>query len=142
MDSAEKLDFICSLGAGHAMDYREYDFTQNRDSYDLILDLTASHSILHYKRALTRRGIYCMVGGKMRHIFQTLILGSLLSLFGSKMLAIIGVKPNEKLDYLEELIRDGKLKPAIDRVYTLDQVPEAMKYLAEGKARGKVVIRV
>ncbi|MCE4566461.1 NAD(P)-dependent alcohol dehydrogenase [Maribellus sp. CM-23] len=142
VDSAEKLAFIRSLGADHTIDYREYDFTKNRHSYDFILDLVASHPISHYRRALTPRGIYCMVGGKMRHLFQTLVVGSLLSLLGSKKLGVIGVKPNEKLEYLEELISDGKLKPAIDRVYPLEQVPEAMQYLSEGKAKGKVVIKV
>lgn len=142
VDSAEKLELIRSLGADHVIDYKKEDFTQNGNKYDLILDLVASHSIFDYQRALAPNGVYGMVGGHMKHIFSTLILGGLISLWGNKKLKIIGVISNEKLDYIVELIETGKIKAIIDKRYALNQVPEAMKYQSQGYAKGKVVINI
>ncbi len=142
VDSAEKLKLIRSLGADHVIDYKKEDFTRNGKKYDLILDLVASHSIFNYKRALAPNGIYGMVGGHMKHIFGTLILGGLISLFGSKKLKIIGITPMQKLDYIVKLIETGKIKAIIDKRYTLSQVPEAMSYQEKGYAKGKVVINI
>lgn len=142
VDSAEKLELIRSLGADHVIDYKKEDFTKNGKQYDLILDLVASHGIFDYKRSLAPNGIYGMVGGQMRHIFRTLIIGGLISLFGKKRMGIVGVNPNQKLDYIVELIETGKIKPIIDKVYSLKEVPKAMQYMAEGRAKGKVVIKI
>jgi NADPH:quinone reductase-like Zn-dependent oxidoreductase len=142
VDSAEKLELIRSLGADHVIDYKNEDFTKNGKKYDLILDLVASHSIFDYKRALSSNGVYGMVGGFMRHIFQTLILGSLISLFSKKKMGMVLIKQHEKLDHIFELITSGKIKPIIDKVYTLEEVREAMNYQSEGHAKGKVVIIV
>lgn len=142
VDSADKLELIRSLGADHVVDYKKEDFTRGKKKYDLILDLVASHSIFDYKRALAPNGVYGMVGGHMRHIFSTLILGSIISLFGNKKLRMIGITPNLKLDYIIGLIETGKIKSIIDKRYTLPNVPEAMKYQSEGYAKGKVVINI
>ncbi len=142
VDHSEKLDLMRSLGADHVIDYTEQDFTQNGQCYDLILDLVACHSIPDYKRALSSRGVYLMVGGSMAHIFQTLIVGSLISITGGKKMSILGVKANKDLAYILELIESGKVTPIIDRKYSLIAVPDALRYLGEGRAKGKVVINI
>ncbi|MCP5105454.1 MAG: NAD(P)-dependent alcohol dehydrogenase, partial [bacterium] len=76
VDSTGKLDMMRSIGADRVIDYTQEDFTRNEQCYDLILDFVASHSIFDYKRALSPRGVYAMVGGSMAHIFQTLFFGS------------------------------------------------------------------
>ena len=140
VDSTNKLDMLRSIGADKVIDYTQEDFTQNGQRYDRILDLVASHSIFDYKRALTPQGVYVMVGGSLAHIFQTLILGSLISMSGTKKMGVLGAKPNKDLDFMIELMESGKIVPVIDKRYPLSEVPEALRYLGEGHAKGKVVI--
>jgi NADPH:quinone reductase-like Zn-dependent oxidoreductase len=142
VDSTRKLDMMRSIGADQVIDYTQEDFTQNGQRYDLILDLVAYHSIFDYKRALSPKGVYVMVGGSMAHIFQTLYFGSWISMTGRKKMGILGAKPNKDLAFIIELIESGKVIPVIDRQYPLSEVPEALRYLGEGHAKGKVVITV
>jgi NADPH:quinone reductase-like Zn-dependent oxidoreductase len=142
VDSTRKLDMMRSIGADQVIDYTQEDFTQNGQRYDLILDLVAYHSIFDYKRALSPKGVYVMVGGSMAHIFQTLFFGSWISMTGRKKMGILGAKPNMDLAFIIELIESGKVIPVIDRQYPLSEVPEALRYLGEGHAKGKVVITV
>jgi NADPH:quinone reductase-like Zn-dependent oxidoreductase len=140
VDSTKKLNMMLSIGADQVIDYTQEDFTQNGPQYDLILDFMASHSIFDYKRSLTSKGVYVMVGGSMAHIFQTLFLGSLISMSGTKKLGILGAKPNKDLAFMIELIESGKVVPVIDKRYLLSEVPEALQYLGEAHAKGKIVI--
>jgi len=140
VDSPEKLDMMCSIGADYVIDYTQEDFTENGQCYDLILDLVASHSIFDYKRALSPGGVYVMVGGSLTYIFQTLLLGSLISMTGTKKMGILGAKPNKDLAFMIELIESDKVVPVIDKSYPLSEVPDALRYLGEGHAKGKVVI--
>ncbi len=140
VDSTEKLDMMRSIGADQVIDYTQEDFTQNGQRYDLILDLVATHSIFDYKRALSPKGIYVMVGGSMARIFQVLLLGPWISLTGSKKMGILAAKPNKDLDIIKELFEAGKVVPVIDRHYRLSEVAEALRYLGEGHAQGKVII--
>lgn len=140
VDSSRKLDMMRSIGADQVIDYTQEDFTKNGKHYDLILDLVASHSIIDYKRALSPKGIYVMVGGSMAHLFQTLFLGPIISMTGGKRMGILGAKPNTDLAYIIELIESGKVVPVIDKQYPLSEVPEALQYLGEGHAQGKVII--
>ena len=142
VDSAHKLDMMRSIGADRVIDYTREDFTRKGQCYDLILDLAASHSIFDYKRALKPGGIYVMAGGSMGHIFQTLLLGSIISMRGKREIGILAVKPNKDLAYMTGLVESGKVVPVIDRCYTLDDVPEAFRYYTEGKTCGKIVIKV
>jgi len=142
VDSADKLEIIKTLGAQYVIDYKKEDFTKNGERYDLVLDLIASHSVFDYKRSLKIDGIYGMVGGHTRHIFSTLILGGIISFFSKKKMGVVGVKPNQKLDYIVDLIKTGKIKPIIDKVYSLEEIPRAMQYMADGKVIGKVVIKI
>lgn len=142
VDSAVKLDMLRSIGADHVIDYTKEDFTQSEERYDLILDVVASRSILDYRRALSPKGIFVYVGGSTKAIFQALLLGPLISKFGSNQVGIGMWKPNNKkdLETLAGLIEAGKVKPVIDRRYPLSELPEAMHYLEDGHALGKVVI--
>ncbi len=142
VDSAEKLDLVRSLGADHAIDYKKEDFTKNGKQYDLILDLVASHSIFAYKRALKPMGVYGMVGGFMKHIFQALLIGGIISKIGSKKMGMVLIQPNQNLDAISELIESKKVKSVIEKVYSLEEVPLAMDHLAKGLVKGNVVIRI
>jgi len=140
--STKKLELVRSIGADHVIDYTQEDFTKNGHHYDLILDVAAHHSILDYKRALSPNGIYSVVGGSTSAFLQVILLGPLISLFGSKKLGLMIWKPNKREDMvcLVDFFEDGKFVPVIDRVYPLSEVADGLKYLEEGNVQGKVVI--
>ncbi len=141
--STGKMDVVRSLGADHVIDYTKEDFTQNSQRYDLILAVNGYHPISAYKRALTPKGIYVMAGGSTAQIFEAILLGSLMSIRGDKKMGAVSAKPNQNdLLILKELLEAGKVVPVIDKCYPLSEVPEALRYLGEGHARGKIVITV
>ncbi len=142
--STRKLDMLRSIGADHVIDYTQEDFTKTGQRYDLILNVAAHHSIFDYKRVLNPKGIYALIGGSGVAILQAIFLGPLISIFGSKKLGLMVWKPNKKEDmvFLGELFKAGKVVPVIDRSYPLSEVAEALRYLEEGHAQGKVVITV
>ena len=144
VDSTRKLDMVHSIGADHVIDYTQEDFTKSGQRYDLILDVAAHHSVFDYKRALSPKGIYALVGGSRGAILQTVFLGPLISIFGSKKMGLVMWKPNKKEDmvFITELLEAGKVVPVIDRRYPLSEVAEALRYLEEGQHQGKVVITV
>jgi NADPH:quinone reductase-like Zn-dependent oxidoreductase len=144
VDSPSKIDMLRSIGADHVIDYTKEDFTKKGLRYDLILDVVASRSIFDYKRALSPEGIFVMVGGSLTEILQAFLLGPLISMTGKKKMGIVMWKPNNKQDLaiLEELFESGKVVPVIDRCYPLSEVAQALRYVEEGHARGKVVITV
>jgi NADPH:quinone reductase-like Zn-dependent oxidoreductase len=144
VDSGGKLDLLRSIGADHVIDYTQEDFTKTGQRYDLILDVVAYRSIFAYKRALSPEGIFVYVGGSTAAIFQSLLLGPLISRTGTQKMGVVMQKPNRKEDLalLEELFEAGKVVPVIDRRYPLSEVPEALRYLEEGRALGKIVITV
>jgi NADPH:quinone reductase-like Zn-dependent oxidoreductase len=137
------LDMARSIGADHVIDYAQEDFTKSEERYDLILAVNGYHSIFEYKRALSPNGIFVVAGGTMAQFLQTVFLGPWISMTGSKKMRSFVAQPNQKdLVFMTELFEAGKLKPVIDRRYTLSEVPDAIRYLEEGHARGKVVITV
>ena len=143
--STRNLDMVRSIGADQVIDYTQEDFTKNGQRYDLIFDAVANHSVSDYRRALSPQGICVIVGfSTLFHMFQVMLVGSLVSRIGSKKIGGMGMaKPNKKdLVFIKELLEAGKVVPVIDRRYTLSEVPEAIRYLEEGHARGKVVITV
>ena len=141
--STRNLDIVRSIGADQVIDYTKEDFTQNGQRYDLILAANGYHSILDYKRALSPKGTYVTTGGSMAQLFQAVLLGPWISMTGSKKMGNLLSKPNQKdLIFVKELLEARKVKPVIDRRYTLSEVPEALRYLEEGHAQGKVVITV
>ena len=144
--STGKLDTTRSIGADHVIDYTQEDFTRNGQHYDLILDVAANRSASDYRRALSPNGI-CVVAGftTMSHmIFQVVFLGSWMSMTGSVKIGTMGstVTNQKDLLFIGELLETGQVVPVIDRRYPLSETAEAMRYLEEGHARGKVVITV
>jgi NADPH:quinone reductase-like Zn-dependent oxidoreductase len=143
VDNAEKLDLMRSLGADHVIDYKKEDFTKNGKQYDLILDLIAQRSVFAYRRALKPNGTYYLAGGFVSTMFQILLLGPWIRKATSKNIRILAVQTDSKdLVYITELIQSGKVKLVIDKRYKLSETAEALRYLGEGHARGKIVITV
>lgn len=143
VDNGNKLDFMRSLGAEHTIDYTREDFTRSGKQYDLILDLIAHRSVFAYQRALRPKGTCFFVGGSLAVIFQILLLGPLIKAATSKSVRMLVVPQNRKdLIAVTQLCEAGTIVPAIDRRYSFNEVPEAMRYVVEGHAKGKVVIRL
>ena len=142
VDSAEKLAVVASLGADRVIDYTHEDFTQGQQCYDLILDIAARHSVFDCERALNVGGVYTMVGGSTGAILQVGLLGPLMAVARRKKMSLLMHKPNKDLAALTQLLESGKVVPVIDRCFPLSEVAEAIGYLGEGNARGKVVITV
>ena len=141
--STRNVDMARSLGADHVIDYTQEDFTENGKLYDLILAVNGYHSIFDYKRALSPKGTYVMTGGSGALLSQVMFLGPWISRMGSQKMGNSGHKPNQKdLVFMNELLEVGKVKPVIDRRYPLHDVADAIRYLEEGHARGKVIITV
>jgi NADPH:quinone reductase-like Zn-dependent oxidoreductase len=141
--STSKVAMMRSIGADHVIDYMREDFTQNGQRYDLIIAANGNRSIFDYKRALSPNGKYVMTGGSVAQMFQAMLLGPWLSRNGNQNMGNILARPNqEDLAFLKELLEAGKIVPVIDRCYPLSEVPEAIRYLEEGHAKGKVVITV
>ena len=142
--STSKLDMVRSIGADHVINYTKEDFSQNGKHYDLIIGANGYYSLPDYERALTPTGTYICTGGSLAQIFESMLLGPLRSMNGSKKLKNMGVaKPSQKdLVAMKELLEAGKVIPVIDRCYPLSEVPAAFRYLGEGRAKGKVVIIV
>jgi len=136
--STRNLDMVRSIGADHVIDYTKEDFTQTGQRYDLIFDAVGNRSVSDYQRALSPNGI-CSVAGftSLSRLFQIMFLG------GKKVGLMETAKGNKKdLLFIKDLLEAGKVIPVIDRTYTLSEVPEAIRYLEKGHARGKVVITV
>jgi NADPH:quinone reductase-like Zn-dependent oxidoreductase len=143
VDNTGKLDFLRSLGADHVVDYTREDFTKSGRQYDLILDVIAHRSIFAYQRALKPNGTCFFVGGSFATLFQILLLGAWIRSSTGKNLRLLVVPQNNKdLIAITELCEAGKVRPVIDRRYPLSAVPEALRYVGEGRAKGKVVITV
>jgi NADPH:quinone reductase-like Zn-dependent oxidoreductase len=141
VDNAEKLELMRSLGADHVIDYSKEDFTKNGQQYDLILDVIAHRSVFAYKRALRPNGSYFMAGGSIATMFQMLLLGPWIRRTTGKKIRLLVVQTDPKdLVYITELIQSGKIALVIDKHYSLSEAAEAVRYLGEGHAKGKVVI--
>jgi NADPH:quinone reductase-like Zn-dependent oxidoreductase len=141
--SARNLNQALSLGADHVIDYTKEDFTQGGQQYDLIFAANGYHSLSAYKRALTPKGVYVMAGGSMAQIFEAMLMGSWMSQTGGKKMGGVSAKPNQgDLAFIKGLLEAGKVVPVIERRYPLSETAEALRYLGEGHARGKVVITV
>jgi NADPH:quinone reductase-like Zn-dependent oxidoreductase len=143
VDNAGKLDFLRTLGADHVIDYAGEDFTTNGTQYDMILDLIAHRSAFAYLRALKPNGRFYIVGGSVATLLQILLLGPLLGAITSKHVRVLAVQPNRKdLEHMAALCESGEITLPIDRSFSLSEVPQALQYLGEGRAKGKVVITV
>ena len=139
--STRNVDMVRSIGADQVIDYTQEDFTQSGQRYDLILDQVANHSLSDCRRALTPQGTHIPNSGHSGtgYVVKALVLSLFVRQQGRPYIAIPN---NEDLVVLNELIEAGKVTPVIDRTYPLSDTPEALRYLDEGHARGKVVITV
>jgi len=140
--STTNVEQTSALGADYVIDYTKEDFTKSNRCYDLIIAVNGNRSLFAYKRTLNPNGIYVMVGGALWQIFKSILFGWLMSV-GSKKMRFLAAKSNQMdLEFIVKLVENGKIKPVIDRRYSLDKTAEAMRYLGEGHARGKVIINV
>jgi NADPH:quinone reductase-like Zn-dependent oxidoreductase len=145
--SASKVDLVREIGADKVIDYTRDDFTEMDERYDVILDMGGRRSLSRLRRALTPEGTLVIVGGEGGNRwtggFGRSMRAPLLSpLVSQKLKMFVAPERHEDLEFLTGLIEDGKVTPVIDRTYSLAEVPEAVRYMAEGKARGKVAITV
>jgi NADPH:quinone reductase-like Zn-dependent oxidoreductase len=143
VDSTAKLDFVRSIGADHVIDYTREDYTRTGQRYDRILDAVASPSVVSVRRALAENGVYGAHGSpRTAGLLQAMILGPLLSIGRKRKVGIVLGRPNDPKDMatVGELLVAGTIRPVIDRIYTLDQAPEALHRYASGDSRGKLVI--
>ena len=141
---ARNWDMVRSIGVDHVIDYTREDFTKSGRRYDLILAVNGHHPILNYRSALNQTGICLVAGGSFSQIFQSLLLGSLISRLGSRKISFMGMAttPKQDLLILKELLETGKIVPIIDKSYPLSETAQAIKYLMNEHARGKVVIEI
>ena len=146
VSSPAKLDLVRSLGADHVIDYTREDFADGEHRYDLILDIGGNPTLSRLRRALTHTGTAVIVGGEqggrltglgrqLRAVALSLVIRQRLTFFVSK-------ERGSDLERLTEFIEAGQLTPSIDQIFSLDQVPEAMRHFVAGKVRGKVAITV
>jgi NADPH:quinone reductase-like Zn-dependent oxidoreductase len=143
VDSAIKLDLMRSVGADKVIDYVVDDYTKGTDKYDRILDFVGNRSVFANRRALAEGGVYQVVGGPARRLLQVLLVGGLISRMGSRHLGVLIARPNSAdLEELAGEVLAGRIKPVIDKVYRLEEAPEAMRRLGEERSLGKVVIRL
>jgi len=138
---------VRSIGADQVIDYIQEDFTTSGQCYDLIFDCVSNHSLSACRRVLNPKGIYIMVGGPpgrwMIGPLARALTALVLSRFLSQKLVMCLARPSRAdLSVMQELMKAGKVTPVIDKRYRLSEVPEAIRYLEKGHARGKVVISV
>lgn len=143
VSSSTKAEMVRSIGADHVIDYTEEDITTSGIQYDLIIDTAGSYSMRAFRRALTQTGRYVMVGGPTSRFLQVLVFGPILSMTGDKKFRVLNLKVNrDDLAFVARLLKSENVAPVIGRRYELHEVPEAIRYLEDGHAKGKLVIRV
>lgn len=140
--STRNAEMIRSIGADHVLDYTRVDFATAGQKFDLILAVNGDRSIWDYRRTLTPTGRYVMTGGSNRQFGDALLLGPLLSLGGQKLGNLLAKPSQLDLLVLKELAEAGKVRPVIERFYTLSEVREAIRHLEAGHASGKLVVSV
>ena len=140
--STRNVEQTRDLGADVVIDYTKADFSKSGNTYDLILAVNGNSLLSAYKRSLNPNGICVMVGGALSQIFKALIFGRLRSL-GSRKISTLSAKPTQKdLELIAKLAGDSRIISVIDSRFPLDKTAEAMRYINQGHARGKVVINV
>jgi NADPH:quinone reductase-like Zn-dependent oxidoreductase len=146
--STKNLDMVRSLGADHVIDYTKEDFTKGDQRYDVIVDNVANHSLSECRRVLNQDGKYVLIGGGgvnesrwlgpgLTHALKAMVLSKFVSQQMGMMLAELNQKD---LTFLADLMQSGKVTPVIDKRYKLSELPQAIEYLEQGHARGKVVV--
>jgi NADPH:quinone reductase-like Zn-dependent oxidoreductase len=146
--STSKVELVRSIGADDVIDYTREDFADGTRHWDLIVETAGRRSLSDLRRALTPKGTLAVVGGEgggrwTGGFFRQILRAPFLSLFvGQRLRPVVSTEPLEDLLALKELVEAGTVTPVIDRTYPLVEAPDAIRYLAEGHARGKIVITV
>lgn len=140
IDSKHKLALLSDLGADQVLDYHNVDFTRRGERYDLILDPKTDRSPWHYLRALRPGGRYVTVGGRISRLIELAMTAPVIARVSDRRVLMVGLKPNKDLGYVNGLFEDGALRPVIDRIYSLDEVPDAFRYFGAAQQRGKLVV--
>jgi NADPH:quinone reductase-like Zn-dependent oxidoreductase len=143
---AAKSDLVRSIGTDHVIDYSKEDFADSASRYDVILDTAGRRSLSDLRRALTPRGTLVIVGGEhagnwlgMRNQLRAAAVSPFV---GQKLGFFITKQRSEDLEELRKLLESGAIKPVVDRSFPLNEVPEAIRYLRDGRARGKIVVTI
>ncbi len=137
--STKNVEMVRSLGVDHVVDYTRGDFTRSAARYDLLLDMIGNRSLYACRRVLAPKAVYVSVGGRMSHLAAESLCGPFVS---QDVKVLVAKRSSADLEFLAGLIEAGKVRPVIDRTYTLSEVPEAIRYLEGGHARGKIVITI
>jgi NADPH:quinone reductase-like Zn-dependent oxidoreductase len=144
--STKNLDLVRSIGPDEVVDYTQEDFTRRGERYDVIFDLAANRSFSEYRRALAPSGRVVLAGAAKGSMFKTLsraLMGIVRARLGTRWLVpFLATVTYEDLVVLKELVEAGKLRPVIDRVYSMEDAAEAVRYVGTGEARAKVVINI
>jgi NADPH:quinone reductase-like Zn-dependent oxidoreductase len=141
----EKIDFVRSVGADHVIDYTKVDYTKAGERYDWIVDTDTHHSILRVRHALRPNGVYVTLGGGASAIVSGLLAGLIATRFSDKWMGLmLWWKPFHADDVtaLKALIAAGTVRPMIDRRFPLSQVADALRWVDDGHAKGKVIVTV
>jgi len=131
-----------SLGADAVIDYTKESFTNSEHRYNVILAVSGNYPLSAYRKVLADHGTYVMIGGGLSQIFKSLVFGRFLSLGSRKMKFLAAKASKTDLEFLVKLVEQGKIKPVIDRRYTLENTADAMNYLGKGHSAGKAVINI
>lgn len=142
--STKNIEMARSLGADHVIDYAQEDFTKNGKQYDVVLAVNGYHSLWAYRRALKPQGVYVCAGGSLVQFLQVMLFGKWLSQNGGKTLGSMGIAKinQDDLAQLGELLKDGVIAPVIDRSYPLNKTTDAIRYVVDNHAQGKIIIQV
>ena len=141
VDNGGKLDLMRSLGADKVIDYTCEDFAKQKDRYDLTFDMVAHRSLFDHLKVLKPAGKYIMAGGAVPRLFQTLIIGPLVSLFTKKSAKVLGLQQNiTDMKHMADLVETGKIRPRLDCSFSFNEVPAALRHLGDRKALGKAWI--
>ena len=137
--STSKAETAKDLGADHVIDYTKEDFTSGENTYDLIFDVAGNHGLSSISKVLAKNGRYVSCGFSAGALFQ----GSIRALTEKKHYTnFLSTTNQADLQYIAKLAEDGRLKAPIDRLFTLDDVPEAMQYMGKGHAIGKIMVTI
>lgn len=142
VDNTGKQDFLRALGFDHVIDYTREDFTQTGSRYDLILDVKTTRSPFAYAQALEPQGTYVTVGGTPGRLLQTLVVGRWMTRTTDRNIRILSLQPNQGLEKMTALVEAGDIVPAVDAVYPLRDVPEALRRFGAAGQQGKIVISI
>jgi len=134
------VDLMRSLKADFVIDYHKDDFSQSNKRYDLVIAVNGNRSLSTYKHVLSTNGIYVNIGGALSQVFKSILFGGLMSI-GSKKMRFLAAKPNiEDLKFIIKLVEEGQIIPVVDKLYPFYETSEAMKYISNGHAQGKVIV--